>query len=120
MQGYLSRIRNWDELAVDADYCVNGLAKLTGRSVRQLERFFLKSTGLSPHEYLRQLRMRRAVELLKDCSQVKEVAMLLRYKQVGHFSRDFRRAFGVSPTGMLTFSPPDMTGVSRLDNKSRI
>jgi AraC-like DNA-binding protein len=75
------------------------LAKLANLSVSHLSRLFRTETTLSPWEYLIRLRMVRARELLATTLlSVKEVMAAAGYDSKSHFSRHFRRAFGVSPS----------------------
>ena len=98
MESRLKLIRNWESLAQSAKYNVSALAEDCGVSGRQLERFFAISLGKSPHQWLHELRMRRAIKLLRDGSHVKETAYLLGYKDASHLTHDFKKYFGVPPT----------------------
>lgn len=98
MKGCLNEINNWSELAQATDYSVHALSRQCQVSVRQLERFFRKRTGQSPHCWLNRLRQERALRLLVGGSLVKEAAFGLGYKSVAHFSREFKRQYGVSPS----------------------
>jgi len=93
----LDRIKDWEELAAAANFKVSRLAKLCCCSVRQLERYFAQTQRQSPHEWLHEVRMQRAVELLRDKTPVKQVAYMLGYRQPSHFMHDFKRYYGVSP-----------------------
>jgi transcriptional regulator GlxA family with amidase domain len=123
MRGRLHQIQNWDALAAEAAYNVRGLARCAGVSVRQLERFFSTVSGLTPDAFLRQSRMKRALELLSETPQIKEVAAILHYKQAAHFSREFRRFYGKSPTEALELqrrAQEPAASMSPLDNKRRV
>jgi AraC-like DNA-binding protein len=98
MNNRLQQTDNWPELAPVAGYRSRMLARLCKVSVRQLERFFVKKFNQTPHQWLRTTRLRRAVELLRDGSSVKETATLLKYKAVSHFTRDFKKWSGLSPS----------------------
>jgi AraC-like DNA-binding protein len=108
MNNRLHLVKNWADWAPQAGYRSQNLARLCQVSVRQLERFFHKKFKRSPHQWLRTARMARAVELLQDGSSVKETATLLGYKAVPHFTRDFKKWSGKSPTSYVRihFTPP--------------
>jgi len=60
---------------------------------------FQQETGHSPMEYLIQLRMTRARELLESTEQpVKEVAQSVGYPDPCYFARAFRFQYGISPS----------------------
>ena len=82
MHSRLDHIDDWAKLAGTANYKVGALARVCGVSVRQLFRFFEEKHNRSPHEWLHELRMRRASELLCDKSTAKEVAIKLNYKEL--------------------------------------
>ena len=101
MRSRLNRITDWESLAEAANYSLREMAKRCRVSQRQLERFFIKSKGKSPGEWLHDLRQQRAGELVGKGYSVKEVAFILRFKQASHLSREFKRYYGVSPTGFV-------------------
>jgi transcriptional regulator GlxA family with amidase domain len=98
MSSRLSIIRNWPEQAQSSGYCVKTMAGQRRVSIRQLERFFCKEFKQRPHEWMRGLRLGRAVELLRDGSSVKETAEKLGYCGTAHLSNNFKKNFGISPT----------------------
>jgi AraC-like DNA-binding protein len=67
-----------------------------------LERFYKREFKLSPHQWLREQRMRLAVQLLLEDASVKETAFNLGYKAPEHFSRDFKTRFGKAPSQLQT------------------
>jgi len=91
-------VLNWPKLAETVRYNVNSLARQQGVSVRQLRRMFLDRFKRTPHEWLHQLRMQRAVEFLMAKKPVKVIASELEYRDAAHFSRDFKGYYGVSPS----------------------
>ena len=94
----LQRIVDWERRAHAANYCVATLARDCNVSARTLERHFKRDFAVCPHEWLGRLRMRRAMELLAEGADVKEAAAELGYGFAQHFSRDFKKHFGRSPT----------------------
>ncbi len=85
-------------LAAQTSYRAKELADSLGMSLRHLQRYFEADFGLSPQAWLNELRMRSAYELLQKEEQVKGVAYALGFKQVSHFSREFKRVYGVQPS----------------------
>ena len=98
MNSRLLEVKNWECLAQDANYSAGVLAKGCRISVRQLERFFVETTGESPQHWLNRLRHERALKWLQEGCSVKETALGLRYKSIAHFSREFKREHGFPPS----------------------
>jgi AraC-like DNA-binding protein len=98
----LRTIKNWPDLASTARYQVKTLAKICEVSPRQLERFFLRATGLRAHEWMHRLRQFEALLLLRKLGSVKATALHLGYKQSSHFSVKFRSYYGISPSEFLS------------------
>lgn len=98
MSSRLEHITNWQELAHRACYNAHALASLCEVSLRQLERFTHQAHGKTPHGALREMRMKRALELICDKTSVKAVALSLGYKTTAHFSNDFKQFYGVAPS----------------------
>jgi AraC-like DNA-binding protein len=73
------------------------LAALTGLSQFALLRAFRDATGLPPHAYLNQLRVRRARLLLDDGIPPAEVAAQTGFADQAHLTRHFKRVVGVPP-----------------------
>jgi len=84
--------------ALDSDVTLEQLARQVHVSPFHLQRVFRSVEGVSPHEYLTRLRMRRAVELLDDGWTVAETAAAVGFRSTAHFSRQFRRRVGVVPS----------------------
>ncbi|ACS87243.1 HTH-type transcriptional activator RhaR [Musicola paradisiaca] len=70
-----------------------------GFSLRSLRSRFKQQTGMSVSQYLRQLRLCRAMELLRyDRQTISEVAAQCGFDDSNYFSVVFHQAFGVTPS----------------------
>lgn len=101
MSQRLSIIQEWQALAHQAQFRAHELADICQVSLRTLQRHFRQNYGLTVSKWLRDIRLRQAYNHLLHGSTVKEVAYSLGYKQLSHFSRDFKDYFGVSPSYLL-------------------
>lgn len=73
------------------------LARATGLTQYAVLRGFRRATGIPPHRYLTQLRVRRAQELLREGQSPVMVAQLVGFADQSHLNRHFRRLVGVTP-----------------------
>jgi AraC family transcriptional regulator len=95
----LKRILEYMEERCQTSLRLADLAEVAGLSEFHFARSFRQSTGLPPHQYQLQLRMQKAKSLLRAPQQnVAEVAALMGFPSVSHFSRTFKRLVGVNPS----------------------
>jgi transcriptional regulator GlxA family with amidase domain len=75
------------------------IAQELGVSVRQLERLCREQVGVAPASLYRQLRMRYAHWLIENTDRsVTEIAIEAGFADCAHFSRQFKDAYGLSPS----------------------
>jgi len=80
------------------DIRLKTLCNITHQSTRGLIEYFKSATGMSPIEYLINLRIRRACELLRhDDLNITEVAFKVGFADSNYFSRQFHKVMGLSP-----------------------
>jgi AraC-like DNA-binding protein len=72
-------------------------------SERQLERRFVHATGFSPHQYIRILRFRKAVQLMKvnRFARLCDLAHELNYVDQSHFIKDIKAFTGYTPKHLI-------------------
>lgn len=79
------------------------IASAVNLSLAHLRYLFKAETGMSPAQYLRSLRMQEAEKLLKTTFlSVKEVMHRIGVRDESHFTRDFKKAYGMSPAQYRT------------------
>jgi AraC-like DNA-binding protein len=98
MSSCLDHVTDWAALAKFGSYCAAKLAFACGVTPRQPERYFQTWHHVAPHRCLRSLRMRLAVELIRDQTPLQVVAIDLGYQEPAHFTHDVKGYFGVSPS----------------------
>ncbi|HTG44453.1 MAG TPA: helix-turn-helix domain-containing protein [Verrucomicrobiae bacterium] len=89
---------NWEALANVAGYRPRELARAANVSLRTLQRHFADRYDTTVRDWLRSVRLKEAYQRISAGDSVKEVAYDLGYKQISHFSRDFKNEFGVPPS----------------------
>lgn len=75
------------------------LAHLVNLSASRLQHLFKAETGMSLTQYLKSLRLERARELLETTFlSVKQIMTTAGLNNKSHFVKDFKKAYGMSPT----------------------
>jgi AraC-like DNA-binding protein len=73
------------------------LAAQVGLSTYHLIRAFRKYAGLTPHAYLKQLRITRALSLLREGHSIADAALSAGFSDQSHLTREFRRSLALTP-----------------------
>lgn len=90
-------LREWMESRLDDPPTLEEVAAFCGMSPWQALRRFREHTGLPPHQWLTQLRLQRALPLVLAGEPLSEIALRLGFYDQAHFSRLFRRTYGLPP-----------------------
>ena len=89
---------------IDAHFCdpnidVETVCGVAFISVSSLQRAFAKYFGMSPKQYLIQLRMNKALELLTENElSVKKISFACGFTDEKYFSRAFKKKYGYPPS----------------------
>jgi AraC-like DNA-binding protein len=86
------------QIAREGDFKLSHLCERIALSERHLRRIFEEGIGIGPKEWLRHERMVAARVMLREGSQIKEVAANLGFSNQKIFSREFQIFHGVTPT----------------------
>jgi len=99
----LGRLRDYLMAHLDEPIDVATLARMTKRSQFHFSRVFRRSVGVSPYRYIVYLRLRRAVELVREGRLgLAEIAASTGFADQSHLSRWVRRVHGASPTQLVS------------------
>jgi transcriptional regulator GlxA family with amidase domain len=83
---------------------VSELASTAGMSVSSFHQHFKSVTGTTPLQYLKDMRLIAAKAMLLNKSHtVSQVSYAIGYESPAHFSRDYRRKFGLPPSKDMGF-----------------
>lgn len=92
-----------DERLVEEDMNVDRLADAVGVSRTHLYRRMKERLGINPSEYIRNLRLQKACELLKnDDLDITQIAYALGFSSQSQFSTSFKRFMGITPSEYRT------------------
>jgi AraC family transcriptional regulator len=94
LQRVIERMNNLD---VNSD--LQSLAKETGYSRAHFMRMFQAATGQTPHDYILQLRLTRARDLLRERrNSMIDIAALCGFSSQSHMATVFRQMLGITPS----------------------
>jgi len=103
-ENWLKRINAFiDENLQNPNFQLMDLTKELGISTAQLYRRISKLTGISPNKYIRQIRLRKAKEILERGTYptVRETAESVGYLQPEYFTKLFKKEFNILPKDIL-------------------
>jgi AraC-like DNA-binding protein len=81
------------------DFSPADMANFTGRSLAAFKRDFKKISNLSPRKWLIQKRLEVAqMKIKNENRKVSEACFEVGFKNLSHFSKVYRKAFGTAPT----------------------
>ena len=91
---------------IDSNYnkkiCATDLSNIAHVSTYYFCRIFKQMTGKTPTEYINEVRLKKSIELLKNCTMtITEIAINSGFNDVNYFSRLFKKKYGVSPTKFI-------------------
>lgn len=77
---------------------IANLAAAVGYSVQHFQRLFLQEYGVTPHKYLQNLRLQRALQMITESPErpVQDLALNVGM-ETNYFIRVFRKAYGCTP-----------------------
>jgi AraC-like DNA-binding protein len=83
----------------DPQFGVEKMAMEMGMSRTNMHRKIKSITGFPPSELIRSIRLRKAAKLiLNKVDSVSQIALLVGFDDYSHFSKTFKKHFGVSPS----------------------
>ncbi|HYG01675.1 MAG TPA: helix-turn-helix domain-containing protein [Chryseosolibacter sp.] len=87
----------------DPQFGVEMMAAEMNMSRTNLHRKIKSITGFPPSELIRSIRLRRAGKLIiNKVDTISQIALLVGFEDYAHFSKAFKKHFGVSPSGYET------------------
>lgn len=98
----LERTREYMDNHYNQELAIDQLAGMAELSPKYYMDMFKKAYGLSAMEYLAQVRLNKAKQLMLGSGRIlKEVAHMVGYKDEFYFSRKFKKEYGLSPSAYI-------------------
>jgi len=83
----------------DPDFSVSLFGRKVGMSKSQLHRKIKALTDLSPHMFVRLIRLQNAAKLLQQkAGNIAEICFKVGFNSTAHFAKAFREQFGCNPS----------------------
>jgi AraC family transcriptional regulator len=97
---WLARVLEWMNDEYSSALTLTEASEQAGVHPVHISRSFRNLLGCTFREYLALIRLRRATDLLKRSStDITEIALMCGFSDHAHFTRTFKRATGLTPTG---------------------
>jgi AraC-like DNA-binding protein len=93
----LATVREYLEANYRQRVSLQDLSDTAGLGRFHLLRLFKRTTGFTPYEYLVQIRVRRAMQLLRQGQAATKVAFATGFADQAHLNRHFKRLVGLTP-----------------------
>lgn len=93
----VEQIQHYLEDNFSADITLDDLTQLTHISRYHLVRLFRDAVGVPPHAYLRQVRVRRAKQMIAAGTPIATAAVATGFTDQSHLTRWFKRLWGFTP-----------------------
>lgn len=95
----VTSVQSYIEHNFEKDISLESLANAHFVSPTYLSKSFKEQLGISPITYLIQVRLTHAFHLLKEQSgSVKDIAQAVGYDDAYHFSKSFKKTYGIAPS----------------------
>jgi transcriptional regulator GlxA family with amidase domain len=99
----------WVKSRLDQAFDINDVASAVGLSGRTFYRRVVRATGLSPVQFLRQLRLEHAIELIRSTPLAfEEIAFRVGYADASTLRSLIRRTMGVGPRELRSKAPKNV------------
>ena len=99
----LNLIEDWSDLARRSGYDATEMARICDISASQLRRYFGKVFRRPPQEWINELRMWDAMQMLSEGRTVSDVAAELKFANVAHLSQRYKEYHGHPPSEFRSY-----------------
>jgi two-component system response regulator YesN len=94
----LERVKNYVDQELSGDISLKSAAQVAGLETKYFSAYFHKKTGMCFKDWLAQIRVDRAIKLMKTQDYtISEIAYAVGYRDLRTFERAFKRCTGATP-----------------------
>lgn len=93
----MARINDYLERRLDQSLAIDDVADVAKQTRSNFPRVFRRTIGMSPHQYIMRLRLRRARRLMEQGCPLAEVAVATGFSDQSHLTNWLRRIYGTTP-----------------------
>jgi AraC-like DNA-binding protein len=93
----INRILDYFDQNIDSDLSLDAIAAHFSMEKHSLIRKFKQRMGLSPHQYIKKMRLVKARDLLQKEISVTDVCYQCGFNDYSNFIRSFSQVYGISP-----------------------
>ncbi len=99
MDGRIFQLHKRILVRLDHQWTIDEMADYTELSIPHFQKLFKTQTGTPPMNYLCELRLEKARQLLEDSHhRINQIGIAVGMLNDSHFTRDFKKKFGITPT----------------------
>lgn len=98
MKSKISFLRNAILSKPREDWTINKLAEIADVSPSYFQKLFKEETGITPIQFIKQIRLEKAQELLETTFlRVQQIGFEVGITDQSYFNREFKKKYGLSP-----------------------
>lgn len=109
---WIHQVKDYLEIHATEGITIQQAAEMAGVNRSYFSTVFTKLVGITPSEYIAQIRMKKANEMLRNTTaSVTEIAYSLGYSNLYAFTRAYKNYFGISPTAYRMLETTKVVGM---------
>ena len=110
-------VQEWLSHVYADDITLSAMADYSGMPMRTFTRRFKHALGMTPNQYLQDLRLEKAADYLKTTDlSVQDIALTVGYKDTPYFAKIFKASAGLTPTEYRKVIRPKLFRMAKVES----